>query len=397
MDEHDLLRREDQARSHLKALRACLEDSEAGRLAPEIQRALDDLLEMLGRLHDHYELLREILTWTRDAVFAKDQDGRYVMINRNGAEMFGKSVEEIIGQDDTALFAPESAERIMTIDREVMGTGKPRTFEETFDILGVPTTLLTTQTAWYRPDGGLRGLIGTAQDVTERNRTARGAQIQQDRLRSMASEIVIAEERLRHSLAADLQNGLSQELALAKMKLSALRSTSSADLQSSLTQIESLVEQADRSLRAITLQLSPPALHDLGLVPALQWLAEDLRGRYDLEVRIEDDGDSAPVDYRMRVILFRAVRELLTNVAKHASAREASVRLASEDSLLRIVVADGGTGFDAERVSLQGDGLYGISEQLRHVGGEMHIDSVPGRGTTVTLTAPLTVAGAASI
>jgi len=389
MSEHELLQSVEQARHQLTALRARLEDGETAPGPPEIRSALDDLLEMLEKLQAHDGLLREILARTSDAVFAKDRDGRYVMINRKGAWMFGKSVEEILGQDDTALFERESAERIMANDRAVMSSGRQTTIEGTFDIRGVPTTLLTTLTAWYEPRGALRGLIGSAQDVTERRRAERGAEVQQDRLRSLAPEIVIAEERLRQSLAAELHNGLGQDIALTKMKLSALRGSSSTDLCDPLTRIEHLVEQADRSLRSITYRLSPPSLHDLGLVPALRWLAEDLGGRYGLDVRIEDEGTPAVADDRIRVILFRAVRELLINTATHAGASEARVWLSSEDSTLRITVADEGAGFDAGEVGLPGYGLLSIREQLRHVGGSMRIDSALGRGTTVMLTAPL--------
>lgn len=396
MSEHDLLQSVDQARHQLTTLRTRLENEETAPGSPEIRSALGDLLEMLEKLQVRYGLLREILARTGDAVFAKDRDGRYLMINPKGAWMFGKSVEEILGQDDTTLFEREGADRIMAIDREVMSTGRPQTFEETFDIRGVPTTLLTTQTAWYEPRGTLRGLIGSAQDVTEHRRAERGAEVQQDRLRSLASEIVIAEERLRQVLAAELHNGLGQDIALTKMMLSALRGSSGAELRDPLTRIEHLVEQADRNLRSITYRLSPPSLHDLGLVPALQWLAEDIRGRYGLDVRIEDEDTPAVADDRIRLILFRAVRELLVNTATHAGAREARVWLSSEDGMLRITAADEGGGFDATEVSLQGYGLFGIREQLRHVGGSMHIDSALGRGTTVALTAPLTAGPTAS-
>jgi PAS domain S-box-containing protein len=396
MSGHDLLQSLEQARQRLDTLCARLEDDRMAPWSPEIKGALRELQEMLEKLQERYELMREILARADDAVFAKDQDGRYVMINRNGAGMFGKSVEEILGEDDTALFERELAERIMAIDRVVMKTGRSRTFEETMDILGIPTTLLTTETAWYEPGGRLRGLIGTAQDVTRRKRAELGAEVQQDRLRSLVSEIVIAEERLRQSLAADLHSGLGQDIALAKMKLSALRGSSSADLHDPLARIERLVEHADRSLRAITFQLSPPSLHDLGLVPALEWLAEDIGGRYGLDVRIEDQASPAVADERIRVVLFRAVRELVLNAATHAGAREARVWLGSEESLLRITVEDEGTGFDAAGVDSRGHGLFGIREQLKHLGGSMHIDSAPGRGTTVALTVPLATGGTAS-
>jgi len=393
MREHDLLRSVEEACQQLTALRTSLENRVSEPGSPEARNVLGDVLEMLAKMRAHYGLLREILAQTSDAVFAKDQAGCYVLINPKGAGMFGKTAEEILGHDDTALFEPESARRIMTIDRKIMRTGKPRTFEETFEIRGVPITLLSTVTAWYEPQGKLRGLVGTAQDITARKQAQRGAEIHQDRLRSLASEIVFAEESLRQSLAADLHNGLGQDIALTKMKLSALRLSSSADLHEPLIRIEHLVEQADRSLRSITFQLSPPSLHDLGLVPAFEWLAEDIGVRYGLVVRIEDEGTPPVADDRMRVILFRAVRELLINTATYAGAREAEVRLGWEDNLLRITVEDEGSGFDAAEVDLQGYGLFGIREHLRHVGGSMDIDSKPGRGTTVALTVPLANVG----
>jgi signal transduction histidine kinase len=220
----------------------------------------------------------------------------------------------------------------------------------------------------------------------------RGAEFQLDRLRSLASEIVIAEERLRQSLAADLHNGLGQDIALAKLRLSALRTSSGAELRDSLIGIERLVEHADHSLRSITYQLSPPSLRDLGLVPALQWLAEDIGVRYRVDVRIDDEGIAAVADERMRVILYRAVRELLMNIATHANAREAHVRLRSDTLGLRITVEDDGTGFDTRDVAFKGYGLFGIREQLRYIGGNMRIESGPGRGTTVLMTTPLAAA-----
>jgi two-component system, chemotaxis family, CheB/CheR fusion protein len=230
----------------------------------------------------------------------------------------------------------------------------------------------------------------------ERRQAEHGSEVQHERLRSLVTEIVIAEERSRQSLVAELHNGLGQDIALAKMKLSVLRSSSTAELSQSLTGIEQLIEQAYRSLRSITFQLSPPSLHDLGLVPALHWLAQDTAGRYGLEVRIENEGFPAVADDRMRVILFRAVKELLTNVATHAAAKEVLVSLGSEDGALQIRVEDGGKGFDTADLGLECLGLFGIREQLRYVGGSMNVDSAPGRGTTVSLTVPLVTEAAST-
>ncbi len=394
MDQLNFLQSVEELRHQLSSLHAQLENRGAASGSATAGFVLVELQGLLDNLQSHYGLMRDVLARTNDVVFAKDLHGRYLMINANGAEMFGRTVQDIVGQDDTALFPPEVASRIMAIDREILRTGMTRTFEETLDIHGISTTLLTVETAWNEPLGTLRGLIGTTQDVTKRRRADRETDLRQERLRSLASEIVIAEERLRQSLAAELHNGLGQDIALAKMKLSALRNSASLDLQDPVARIEHLVEQADRALRSITFQLSPPSLHDLGLLPALEWLAEDIGERNHVEVIVEDVGTPAVGDERMRVVLFRAVRELLVNAAMHASARKISVRLRYDEGLLHITVQDDGSGFDATRIESDGFGLFGLREQLQHVGGSLRIDSQSGRGTTIELTAPILQGGA---
>lgn len=216
----------------------------------------------------------------------------------------------------------------------------------------------------------------------------REAATDHERMRSMATKIVIGEEQLRRSLAADLQSGLGQDIALAKMRLSVLRKSASIELRESLVGIEQLVERADRSLRSITLQISPPSLHDLGLVAALEWLVEDIQQKYGLEVALEDDDSPGVGDERIRVILFRAVRALLINAATHAKVHQAKVRLSQSGESVRITVEDSGSGFDMADHDRLGYGLLGIREQLKYIDGSMHITSATGRGTLVTLLAP---------
>jgi signal transduction histidine kinase len=264
----------------------------------------------------------------------------------------------------------------------------PRTREQTLALGGSSKELITTTSAWYDVEQNVRGVIGIAQDVTERRRWQREAAQHDGRMRSMATEIVIGEEHLRRSLAADLHGGLGQYLALAKLKLSMLRSTASTDLHDSLRGIEQLVEHADRSLRSVTLQISPHTLHELGLVAALQWLGEDLGGRYGLDIRIEGDDAPGISEERVRVILFRAVRELLVNVSTHAHVRAAVVSVARDSERVRVTVQDAGTGFDIADLERNGHGLLGIREQLKFIGGVLQVETAPGSGTKVTLTAP---------
>jgi PAS domain S-box-containing protein len=388
MSEHDLFGSVELAHSQLAALRSRVDQDGAAPARPEIASALLDLQGVLDKLHGRFGLLCEILDLSKAVVFAKDRDGRYAMINSRGAEMLGRTVAEVLGADDRALFENVDAERIMAIDREVMSTGQSRTREEKRDFRGVRTTLLTTTNTWFDADRRVRGVLGIAQGFAGHRGSERDGAVHHDRMRSMATEMVINEERLRRSLATELHNGLGQDIALAKLKLSMLRSSTGVDLHDPLKDIEQLIERVDRSLRSIAFQMSPPSLHDLGLVAALEWLGEDIGRKYGIGVRLEDDDSPGVADGRVRVILFRAVRELLVNAATHAGVSEATVHVDPQGGDVRITVADSGNGFDTADLDQRGYGLFGIGEQLKYVEGSMHIDSCPGRGTTVTLSAP---------
>lgn len=295
---------------------------------------------------------------------------------------------EIVGQGDRALFGHDDAERIIAGDREVMRTGRASTAEATYSIHGRTRTLLTTTTSWLDEGSTLRGVIGIAQDVTERRSAERESVLDHDRMGSVLTELVISEERMRRALAAELHNGLGQDIALAKLRLSKLRASADPEMNTALTDIMKLVEDADRSLRSITFQISPPTLSDLGLVSALEWLAEDLGKTCEADVRIEDDDSPAIADESVRIILFRAVRELLVNVVTHAGVRLVHVHLFPLGDGICIKVADEGAGFDVADLERRGRGLFGVRQQLAYIQGDLHVESMPGRGTTVTLTAP---------
>lgn len=224
--------------------------------------------------------------------------------------------------------------------------------------------------------------------VRERTRQLDEANVD---LRGLTSELLVVEERERRSLAADLHDGPCQLLVLAQMKLAGLRRQLDEDQLAALKEIEALVEEANRSSRSLTFQLSPPILHDLGLGPAAEWLADDLFRVHGVRFEVDDDGRLGALQEKTRVILFRALRELLVNVIKHAETDTATVRLRRRGGLAVLVVEDRGVGFETEETRGARFGLTSIRERLRHLGGSMAIDSRIGQGTRVELAAPLEV------
>jgi signal transduction histidine kinase len=144
-----------------------------------------------------------------------------------------------------------------------------------------------------------------------------------------------------------------------------------ASTRAKVEEVVHLIEEALAQTRSLTFDLSPPILYDLGLEPALRWLAEQIEKRYGLHVELQ--GDKEPkLDPEVSAIVFRSVRELLTNVSKHAGVHAAKVTLGLNDGRLSVAVEDAGVCFEAARSesarSGAGFGLFSIREQIERLG-----------------------------
>jgi PAS domain S-box-containing protein len=241
-------------------------------------------------------------------------------------------------------------------------------------------------------------LVGVTLDITDEKRHTVEIERRVFQLRSLASQLLHVEERERHQLACDLHDDLGQLLAAAKLKVYLLKQSlrlPQADKQfEDLTQI---LDQADQSMRAVMFRASPPVLHDLGLGPALDWLAREIERQYGLRVAVEVDPDLQPLTSEVRTMIFRSVREVLINVVRHAQTGSARVALAASrgSRRLRVLIEDEGVGFDTKglrwggKKSVIGFGLVSVRERIEAIGGSITIESAPGQGTRVEMTVPI--------
>jgi len=214
-------------------------------------------------------------------------------------------------------------------------------------------------------------------------------------LRTLMAELGLIEERERRFLAQDLHDGLGQVLAIVKIKLTSLEgSERRGTLKGPLKEIEELIDQSNRSVRSLMQQLSPPVLETLGLIPALEWLAEEMERSYGLSVRIDVEGTPPILEEPARTTTFRVLRELLINVAKHAGTNLAQINCQQgSDGWLTLSVTDQGKGFDYEKALSgsrveSGFGLVSARERIEFVGGKMNVDTQPGYGATVSISFP---------
>ena len=217
----------------------------------------------------------------------------------------------------------------------------------------------------------------------------------QAQLRSLASELTLTEERERRRLATDLHDRIGQTLAVSKIKLGALgTSAASTDFAGPLDEVRALIDQTIQDTRSLTFELSLPVLYELGFTAAMEWLAEQVQEQHGVRVELEVDGQVRLPDEGLRVLLFRAVQELLVNVVKHAQAHTAKISIREDGDSIRIEVEDDGIGFEPSKAGRNGGfGFFSVRERLRFLGGDFDVESEPGRGTRAVLVAPLKDSG----
>jgi signal transduction histidine kinase len=238
-------------------------------------------------------------------------------------------------------------------------------------------------------------MVGTVQDITERKLAEKDLIDRQNTIKTMAMELSVAEERERCRIAGELHDQVAPKLLLSKMRIHSL-----ADLltdgvgNDAIEPINVLIEQAISEIRSLTFQLRPPILANAGLEAALKWLAHEFKEQYGLKVKIKDDKSIKPLKYEIRSAIFQVVRELLLNVVKHAGTKNAWITIKRTKDFVDLKVEDDGCGadlasFSCDRPKSGGFGLFNTKQKIEYLGGDMVIDSSPGTGTRVSITAPI--------
>ena len=177
-------------------------------------------------------------------------------------------------------------------------------------------------------------------------------------------------------IARDLHDELSQTLAAARIRLSDLCDHALGDVRKTANEVGKLIDLANDSTRSLAAQLSPAVLYELGLSPALEWLGEEIERTFGLKVAVTDDTQPKPLSQETRSILYRAVRELLINVAKHARTNSVTVECERHKDLICVRVSDAGVGYDQVAVLAapkRGVGLVNMRERLFLIGGTIEV------------------------
>lgn len=241
--------------------------------------------------------------------------------------------------------------------------------------------------------------ISLETEIDERKQAEKKILEYQQRLKALASQLTVTEEKERRRIAADLHDHIGQSLALARIQMAAAKKSAANDgLAAKLDDISEILREAVQDTRHLIFDLSPPAMHEIGLGAAIsEWLDDQIGNRYGLKTEFFDNIDQSyrkTLDESVRAILFRNVRELLINVVKHSQANQVNVSMEVTDDVMKIVVQDDGVGFDYSPefqtvIPKGGFGLFSVKERMSDLGGALEIESEPGKGCTAIISVPL--------
>jgi two-component system sensor histidine kinase UhpB len=235
-------------------------------------------------------------------------------------------------------------------------------------------------------DAALERLTGTFNGMLDTLESYR------QRLRDVAARALNAEEEERKRIARELHDDTAQTLAALLIRLRVARATGEPTMHGRiLDEFREELSQALERIRRFAQGLRPPALDELGLVPALEAHVRGLGESPGRVIRMEAEPVGTALGEHAELALYRIAQEALFNAIRHSGAATVELRILRTPTGVRVVVRDDGSGFDAEEVLSRegrGLGLFGMQERAAYVGGRVEIRSSPGRGTKVTAEAP---------
>lgn len=357
----------------------------------ELRRAWIEENAALKRFADFYD-------FSPVGFFSLRPDGTIFQTNLTGARLLGDVRERLVGRHLQHFVAATDQSLLDGFLRAVFAGEEKQTCELALAIEGQPARTVQINAMLTPGQQECRAAVLdiTRRKLNEEKLRAMAASLETQvagrtlQIRRLSAQLTMAEERERRKLAQELHDDLGQLLAVIKIKLTSL---TTGPHQPLIDQIVALVDQSERSARMITLELSPPVLHTLGLGPALDWLGDEIARIYGVNVRVKYVICPNGMAEEIQALLYRAARELLINVAKHAGISEAKLAYRCNGGQLTLVICDAGCGFEpADHFGEWGGhknfGLRSIYERITNFGGRMVVDSSPGNGATVTLTIP---------
>lgn len=344
-----------------------------------------------------------IIRSSMEAIITIDEKQTVVIFNPMAEQVFGVSAMEAIGAP-LSRFIPERfrAAHAKHVDQfGVTGVSERQMGRQRvlFGLRGNGEEFPIEASISQIRDASGKLYTVMLRDITERQRAENALKQSREELRELSANLQNVREEEKTRIARELHDDLGQQLTALKMDLSVIeqqlraptRAQPDDDVLSQLQGMRRLIDATVASVRRIAADLRPVMLDDLGLVPAIEWLANDFTNRYGIDVERQIETGGLTFTSTGATTLFRIVQEALTNVARHADATRVALRLDIEEGFCVLRVADNGRGAAPGGTAHEDKsfGLIGIRERAHMLGGSVTIDTALARGFSITVAFPL--------
>lgn len=376
-----------------RTLAVSIDVTERNRAVQALKLAKEELsrrsIDLERQVRKRTQEISAILKYTPDVVYIKDRQGRYRLINAHYEKILNRTMESVRGLTDDDILDREVAAQIRANDQIVLRENRSLQIEEHIPQSDGPHTYLSVKFPIYDEHGEISGVCSISTDITAVKKA-------QNQLRRLSASIMEKQEQERSAIARELHDELGQVLSALRMDAVWMRERLKKSDQAAAERAQTMCELIDKNIedvRGMTIRLRPGVLDDLGLVDALEWCTADFEKRTNMACVFKPShipwirSDVATAAYRI-------TQEALTNVIRHADASHVEVLLWFEKEVLCLVVKDDGNGFILDELAeSEGLGLVGMRERASLVGGELDIQSEPGRGVRVAFRVNLSSTG----
>jgi len=360
------------------------------------------------KLKESHEFTSHILSSIPEAIFSVKVPERTIEWVHDSYGIFGsgESLDHLKGRPTKDFFVSDKQyEKYGELRKKAMLEGKSWIRSE-INVRREDGTIFpaeVTGTLFYE-SGVVTKTTALVRDITDRKRYENKVLEYQSRLKELASQLTLAEENERRNIAIDLHDNVGQNLAISRIQLaSAIQGCNDTHQKKQLEDVSATLLKAIQDTRQLIFEISSPSLHEYGLgVAVSEWVREKIAQGQGLDFTLVDNLAVDELDQEQRIILFRNLRELLTNTIKHARAKKVKVSLEDLDGQLKITVQDDGIGFNIEQYLEQpniklGFGLFSVEERMARLGGKLKIDSMPGQGCQIIMLLPHNVQARGSL
>lgn len=337
--------------------------------------------------------LTQIFETSADGMRVVDKDFNMLRANETFCVLAGVKKEEALGRKCYEVFrGPLCHTNGCPLIRILNGENRVECDSEKVRDGGPLVPCIVTATPFCGADGELIGIVEDFKDISERKRTEEELIQSRRQLRELASYLESAREKERTRIAREIHDQLGQALTALKMELhwciQRLPKDDSALIEKAKT-LPRLIDANVHLVQRISSELRPGLLDDLGLSAAIEWQAGQFRDRTGIDCDIISEPEDIVLDQTRSTAIFRIFQEACTNIFRHANATRVEIRLKQRPKEVELTVRDNGRGITArERSDPKAFGLMGIKERVYSLGGDVDIDGVENKGTTVRVRIP---------